>query len=715
MNSGSPYHKLFLINFIISIPLFVSSKPVTESSGELKPMIVTAKGGFPKPLWTTAGSANFLPVSGISRSMPEALFGLPSVMIQKTALGQTSPYIRGLTGYHNLLLVDGIRLNHSAMRSGPNQYWSTVEILGADRIELVRGPYGSLHGADAIGGVVNILHRDSFFKTEGKATSGRLFNRLSSAERSWGAGFTGTVSSPAWFTEISHTERSFGDLDGGKKVGKQPFTGYDTRGTNVRISRRIAEHAKLTFGIQSVRMKDVPRTHKTIHGLSWRGLTPGKEMWRRLGQSRDLYYTKLSWKDSGGLADDGQIILSLHQHGQERKRMKGSSSLPTGGDFQTFELDDFGFSARFQTDSPWEGRLSYGIQLHKESLSSGGFKFDANEIKTIDLVQGPLAAEAEYDRSALYVENDYEFDNGWTIQPGIRFSSVRAGLEKYYSDNDDIASLLSPETKSYEELIGSLRASKQVGENQLVFLGLSQGFRPPSLYDLTSTDETSAVEEPNTILDPERFLQAEIGWRGRLDSWEWSTSYYHTWMQDMIVRSPVESGKAQVLKANGDGYIQGVEIELAYDWSESWRSEISFSWMDGAVEQLLDNNSHGSVIIDGRTYTPVDRATTRLMPTQTSLLTRYEPPSSPWANELKIMLVGDAEDLSLKDKADTSRIPQNGTPGYIWWGLSSSYELSVHSNISLAVENIGDIDYRVHGSGINGPGRNFILSYLHTF
>ncbi|MFP6893628.1 MAG: Plug domain-containing protein, partial [Opitutales bacterium] len=50
-----------------------------------------------------------------ARSMPEALSGLPSVLVQKTALGQSSPYVRGFTGYHNLLLVDGIRLNHSAM------------------------------------------------------------------------------------------------------------------------------------------------------------------------------------------------------------------------------------------------------------------------------------------------------------------------------------------------------------------------------------------------------------------------------------------------------------------------------------------------------------------------------------------------------------------------------------------------------------------------
>ena len=49
----------------------------------------------------------------------------------------------------------------------------------------------------------------------------------------------------------------------------------------------------------------------------------------------------------------------------------------------------------------------------------------------------------------------------------------------------------------------------------------------------------------------------------------------------MIIRSPVESGKSDVLKSNGDGFIQGVEIELGYQWSPSWKSELSFSWIKG--------------------------------------------------------------------------------------------------------------------------------------
>ena len=62
-----------------------------------------------------------------ARSLPEALEETPGVGVQKTGPGQGSPFIRGFTGFRNVMLIDGIRLNNSTFREGPNQYWSTVD------------------------------------------------------------------------------------------------------------------------------------------------------------------------------------------------------------------------------------------------------------------------------------------------------------------------------------------------------------------------------------------------------------------------------------------------------------------------------------------------------------------------------------------------------------------------------------------------------------
>ena len=714
------------ILFFLTITLRAENK--RQSAQELSPILVTARGGFEEPRFSSTWSTGSIDDENklrISRSMPEALTGIPSVMVQKTALGQSSPYIRGLTGYHNLLLVDGIRLNHSAMRSGPNQYWSTVEILGSELIEVIRGPNGIFHGADAIGGVVNVLSANPTFSESGISQGGYFCGRLSSAEHSWSAGLRGTVSSPDWFAELTHVERSFGDLEGGRFVGEQKNTGYDSRGTNFRLSRKLSKDSGMSLGFQRTFMKDVPRTHKTVDGLTWEGLSPGSEIWRRLDQERNLYYGKFFWKDAGGFADQGIVTLSLHRHAQERNRMKKPTK---GGDFQFFDLEDYGLSARFEANDPWGGELAYGIDLHRESLTSGGYQFDDDQIRGADLFQGPLAADAAYKRYSFYLNDSIESGSGWTWTPGIRFSSVRAELDRYYLKNSDASTLQSPETKSYDEWIGSLRISKEIGSDGFFFTGLSQGFRPPSAYDLTSTDETSINEAPNVDLSPENFIQGEVGLRGNSEAWEWQFSLYHTWVKGMIVRSPFQAtnGKTLALKANGNGYVQGIEIELGYDWDSDWKSNLSFCWMDSEIEQLLenplgsqmklvdhDNDESTAKILKG--FEPVDRATTRLMPVQLQFLTGYSSPGSPWWAEFSILAVGKADALSLKDKTDHSRIPDQGTPGYALFGLRGGRSLGEKTTLSLAAENLGDVDYRVHGSGLNGSGRNFILSLSHNF
>jgi len=103
------------------------------------------------------------------------------------------------------------------------------------------------------------------------------------------------------------------------------------------------------------------------------------------------------------------------------------------------------------------------------------------------------------------------------------------------------------------------------------------------------------------------------------------------------------------------------------------------------------------------------------MPSQAALVTRYTPEGLPWWGELSVFAVAKANDLSLKDETDSSRIPSSGTPGFALFGLRGGRSLGENTTLTLAAENLGDVDYRVHGSGLNGPGRNFIFSLDHSF
>ncbi len=68
--------------------------------------------------------------------------------------GTTGFFLRGANTGHSLLLVDGFRMSSSSLGQTT---WEALPIDYARRIEVLEGPASALYGADAIGGVVQLL------------------------------------------------------------------------------------------------------------------------------------------------------------------------------------------------------------------------------------------------------------------------------------------------------------------------------------------------------------------------------------------------------------------------------------------------------------------------------------------------------------------------------------------------------------------------------
>jgi hemoglobin/transferrin/lactoferrin receptor protein len=54
-------------------------------------------------------------------------------------------------------------------------------------------------------------------------------------------------------------------------------------------------------------------------------------------------------------------------------------------------------------------------------------------------------------------------------------------------------------------------------------------------------------------------------------------------------------------------------------------------------------------------------------------------------------------------------------PGYEVFTLRGGYRVTKDLTVTAAVENLSDEDYRIHGSGVNEPGTNVVLSADWTF
>ncbi len=67
--------------------------------------------------------------------------------------GTTSLFTRGGESDHNLILIDGVKVN----RAGGAFNFNDLTTLGVGRIEVVRGPQSALYGSDAMSSVIQLL------------------------------------------------------------------------------------------------------------------------------------------------------------------------------------------------------------------------------------------------------------------------------------------------------------------------------------------------------------------------------------------------------------------------------------------------------------------------------------------------------------------------------------------------------------------------------
>lgn len=68
----------------------------------------------------------------------------------------TSVFLRGTESGHVLVLVDGVKIGSATLGTASLQ---DIPVEQIERIEIVRGPFSSLYGSDALGGVIQIFTR----------------------------------------------------------------------------------------------------------------------------------------------------------------------------------------------------------------------------------------------------------------------------------------------------------------------------------------------------------------------------------------------------------------------------------------------------------------------------------------------------------------------------------------------------------------------------
>lgn len=658
------------------------------------------------PLTVNAVSAEDLSRKQVA-TLPDALMETPGVMIQKTSPGQGSPFIRGFTGFRNLLLVDGIRFNNSVFREGPNQYWNTIDALSIDHIEVVKGQGSVLYGTDAIGGTVNVFSNSGARPDLADGTAfvgGEASYRWASAEHSHIYHLEADVGKAGMYDfHLGGSVKDFGDIRAAG-VGTQRETGYDEWDIDAKLNWYLDDNWTLTAAYQRVEQDDVWRTHRTIYGVSWEGTDIGNELRHLFDQDRQLGYLRLEGRELDGFINRSTLTFSWQQMGEDRDRLRNDFTR----DLEGFEVNTLGVSLELESKTSI-GLLTYGVSYYHDEVDSYAQKFATDGSTKGPEIQGPVGDDSSYHLVDAFVQDKITLGERTDLYLGGRFTHAAAdvGRAKDGETGKEISF-----SDDWNSVVGSARVLHRVVKDDGLNLygGVAQGFRAPNLSDLSRYDvaRSNEIETPNEGLSPEEFINFEVGARSRLNTVTFGGSFFYTLIDGMIVRQPtgrVIDGSYEVAKRNGgDGYLYGFEVDAAWNPHPQWTLYGSLAWTDGKLDSFPN-----SAPVSEEEYL------SRMLPLTGILGVKWESKSKDLWLELYGIAADQQDRLNSSDVRDTQRIPPGGTPGYVTVNLRGGWQVSSNVLLTAALENLTNEDYRIHGSGSNEPGFNAVLGVTVKF
>ena len=149
---------------------------------QLMDMDVVSVAKVPEKIRNTPAAIQVITQEDIRRSgvnsIPEALRLVPGLQVRHIDANKWAVSARGFTSQFSnkmLVMIDG-RTVYSPLFSGV--YWDVQDLMLADidRIEVIRGPGGSLWGTNAVNGIINIITKESA-DTQGGLVQAEASNR----------------------------------------------------------------------------------------------------------------------------------------------------------------------------------------------------------------------------------------------------------------------------------------------------------------------------------------------------------------------------------------------------------------------------------------------------------------------------------------------------------------------------------------------------------
>jgi hemoglobin/transferrin/lactoferrin receptor protein len=606
------------------------------------------------------------------RSTPEMLMNTNGVFVQKTNHGGGSPFIRGLTGNQTLLLFDGIRLNNSIYRYGPNQYLNTVDVFTIDRMEVARGTGSVQYGSDALGGALQIFSVEPRLKSTGSEWHGNVTGKMvSEGMEKTGRGQL-EYNSKKMAVMIGGTYRDFGDLVGGKETGVQSPSGYTEYAFDGKLLFALKENMQLTLASQFLNQSHVPVYHKVV--------LENYEVNEFQPQQRLMNYARLNIQGRKKIFNQVKFIASWQQNTENTAAQKNNTVLMQ---LDSNRVNTLGFVADVTSAFSKIWSANSGIEFYHDVVSSSRLVTDNSGVVPPLEKRGLYPDDSKYGSFSVYSLHHFTLGK-LILDGGLRFNAFKIKIDDVNLGEVEITP---------QAFVFNAGAIYNLNRANHLYATVSNGFRAPNIDDMGTLGIVDfRYEVPAYDLKPEKSVNFETGYKISLPKFQASLAAYYMILNELITRVKVEGeeidGYPVYMKENvGEAFITGGEAFFL------WKIIPNLD-VNGGISYTYGQNITG------------DEPLRRIPPFNGKLGAVYTVNKFFVSGEL--LFAGMQDRLAAGDKSD-NRIPAGGTPGWEVVNFFAGYQWTI-VKLKVGFENIFNEDYRTHGSGINGVGRSAWLA-----
>ncbi|MDT8272208.1 MAG: TonB-dependent receptor [Desulfomonilia bacterium] len=673
-----------LVSLILALPAFSSDQleevVVTATKTALSPEeapakveVVTGEEIAKKNLFTVDQSFRMIP--GIYSDRMSGIVGISDTF--------APVFIRGMpSASQSLVLLDGQRMNNY---EGTVQWWA-IPVQNIDRVEVVKGPFSSLYGSGAMGGVVNIITRPDYSPLEASYGYGSYNSTLLSAGHGWSIGDL----------TYSITLRRFSiDTPGQTSTTGRPGTNTievptaDGGVTNIQgYTRTTASSDALTLG------------------LSWD---------TTLDSSLDLKFTHATFEldpEETTTFDGARLSASYREHAMNNYVLS----------YRNAELDDIeilfnaGFTHNYKDlfiwnnasedstrpNSHYASSLQTNVTFDRHLLSVGA-DFNQGRVSAFD---GGSSPEPDDDQTSkgtirtigLFIQDQFDITDKLSLFLGGRYDHWRT----FNAATNSTAQGYPVEVSNNSEGHFSPKASLVYRPDSWTTARASAGeaFRGPTLWEAFKYSRgRRGTSLPNPELEPETIRSYELGIERILFTYfSLGFTYFNNSFDNMIYRIDVDDldgdGNPDYLFENiGEASSRGYEATAGFMVRDDTKFFVNYTRTNTRIRSVDDPVV--AARIEGKKFTDIPA---RMWNTGVTF------DNGPVFGNLTIRYVGDR--FANDDNSDTIDGLIDGYDPYSVIDLSLGFRIR-NFEVTGAVYNVGDARY--WETYDLSPGRTYFL------